>query len=67
MDFLNPRAITAELQASDKEGVIRELVSLLVKARLIKDKTKLVKTLMNREALGSTGIEQGVGILPGWE
>jgi PTS system nitrogen regulatory IIA component len=28
----------------------------------IKEKEKLVKTLMNREALGSTGIGQGIGI-----
>lgn len=61
-DFLNTKAISANLQATDKEGVIRELVDLLYKAGSIKEKEKLTKILMNREALGSTGIGQGVGI-----
>lgn len=62
MDFLNKDAITANLKASKKEEVIKELVDLLSKAQPIKDKEKLIKTLMDREALGSTGIGQGIGI-----
>ena len=44
--------------------MIRELVGLLVKSGAIKDKdvVKLVHTLLDREALGSTGIGQGVAI-----
>lgn len=63
-DFLNQKAITADLVAKDKEGVIEELIELLVKAGSVqaKDKDKLVKILLNREELGSTGIGQGVGI-----
>lgn len=62
VDFLNVHAITTNLEATDKEGVIRELVDLLAKAESIRDKEKLVKSLLEREALGSTGIGQGVGI-----
>ncbi|MFH0771373.1 MAG: PTS sugar transporter subunit IIA [Candidatus Omnitrophota bacterium] len=62
MDFLNPDAVTANIQAKDKEGAIKELVELLYKSGAIKDKEKLIKILLNREALGSTGIGQGVGI-----
>lgn len=63
-DFLRDKAITVELQAKDKEGVIREMVHLLVKAGEIKpaDEEKIVPVLLAREALGSTGIGQGVGI-----
>ena len=63
-DFLREKAIHVELSASDKEGVIRELVHLLVKSGDIKpqDEEKLVPILLAREALGSTGIGQGVGI-----
>ena len=63
-DFLRERAISVELQARDKQGVIRELVQLLVKAGEIKpaDEEKIVPVLLAREALGSTGIGQGVGI-----
>jgi PTS system nitrogen regulatory IIA component len=62
MDFLNEKAVTANLKAQDKEGVIRELVELLYKAGAIKDKEELVSALLAREALGSTGIGQGIGI-----
>ncbi len=63
-DFLRERAISVDLTAADKEGVIRELVHSLVKAGEIKpgEEEKLVPILLAREALGSTGIGQGVGI-----
>ena len=63
-DFLRERAISVDLQAKDKEGVIRELVQLLVKAGEIKpaEEGKIVPVLLARESLGSTGIGQGVGI-----
>ncbi len=64
MDFLNPAAMSVDLQATDKKGVIKELVDLLVKSGEIKPKeeAKVVKVLLEREALGSTGIGQGIGI-----
>lgn len=62
VEFLNEKAVTADLKADTKEGVIRELVDVLAKAEGIKNKEELVKVLLNREALGSTGIGQGVGI-----
>ena len=63
-DFLKEKAVSVELQAKDKEGVIREMVQLLVKAGEIKpaDEERIVPVLLAREALGSTGIGQGVGI-----
>ncbi|MFA5146263.1 MAG: PTS sugar transporter subunit IIA [Candidatus Omnitrophota bacterium] len=62
MEFLNKKAIATNLKAADKEGVIRELVDLLSKAGEIKNKEELVKALLARESLGSTGIGQGIGI-----
>lgn len=62
MEFLNEKAVTANMKAQDKEGVIRELVDLLYRAGAIKDKEELVSALLAREALGSTGIGQGIGI-----
>ncbi|HOX54447.1 MAG: PTS sugar transporter subunit IIA [Candidatus Omnitrophica bacterium] len=64
MDFLSRQAISTDIKATDKEGVIKELVELLVAAEEIdkRDRNKLLETLMAREALGSTAIGQGVGI-----
>ena len=62
MDFLSRKAVAANLKATDKEGVVRELVDLLAKADEIKNKEDLVKALLTRESLGSTGIGQGIGI-----
>ncbi|MBI3253037.1 MAG: PTS sugar transporter subunit IIA [Candidatus Omnitrophica bacterium] len=61
-EFLNEKAVSANLKATNKEGVIRELVELLAKAEGMKNKEELVKVLLGRESLGSTGIGQGVGI-----
>jgi len=63
-DFLREKAISVNLEARNKEGVIREMVQLLVRAGEIKpaDEEKIVPVLLAREALGSTGIGQGVGI-----
>ena len=62
VDFLNEKAISADIKATTKDGVIRELVDLLAKAEGLKNKEELVKVLLGREVLGSTGIGQGVGI-----
>lgn len=64
MEFLTEQAVSCDLASQTKEDVIRELVGLLVKASAIKERdvSKLVQILMAREALGSTGIGQGVAI-----
>jgi PTS system nitrogen regulatory IIA component len=62
MDFLNKKAIVVGLKSTDKESTVRELVDILAKADDIKNKEDLVKAIMTRESLGSTGIGQGIGI-----
>jgi len=64
MDFLNKKAATVDLKSKDKKGVIEELVDLVLRSGEVKTKNKasLIKTLLDREALGSTGIGQGIGI-----
>lgn len=62
VDFLNEKAVIANMKSSTKEAAIRELVDSLAKAEGIRNKEELIKVLMNRETLGSTGIGQGVGI-----
>ncbi|MFA5085518.1 MAG: PTS sugar transporter subunit IIA [Candidatus Omnitrophota bacterium] len=62
MDFLNKKAISVDIKATDKESVIRELTDLLANAIGIKNREELVTAILAREALGSTGIGQGIGI-----
>ena len=62
VEFLNDKAVTADMKATTKEAALRELVEVLAKAEGIKNREDLVKVLLSREALGSTGIGQGVGI-----
>lgn len=64
LDFLNEKAISADLKSGDKKAIIRELTDLLIKAGALKPKMEddVVKVLLNREALGSTGIGQGIAI-----
>jgi PTS system nitrogen regulatory IIA component len=64
LEFLNANAISLDLKSKDKEAVIKELIGLLIHAKDVepKDEDRMLKTLLDREALGSTGIGQGVAI-----
>jgi nitrogen PTS system EIIA component len=63
-DFVVREAIVPELQASNKESVIREMVESLKSAGSFKgaDIEDIVKAILKRELLGSTGIGRGVAI-----
>ena len=63
-DFVSREAIRAELVASDKEGVIRELVQALLDTGSIEadEQEGIVKAILKREELGSTGIGRGVAV-----
>jgi len=62
--FVAPSAVKADLVATTKEDVIAELVQSLVDAGEImsKDKEDIIKAIMRREELGSTGIGRGVAV-----
>ena len=64
IEFLDDGAVSCDLKSDTKEGVIRELVGLLLNAGAVKERDvgKLVQILLKRESLGSTGIGQGVAI-----
>ncbi len=64
MEFLDEQAVSCDVKSHQKEDVIREMVGLLVRSSAVKERdvNKLVQILMDREALGSTGIGQSVAI-----
>ena len=63
-DFVSPKAICSNLAADDKESAIRELAQALVDAGEIAsaDLDGIIKAIMKREELGSTGIGRGVAV-----
>jgi PTS system fructose-specific IIA component/PTS system nitrogen regulatory IIA component len=63
-DFVAADAIRSHVAAGTKEGVIREMVQSLVDAGSIAagDLESIVKAIMKREDLGSTGIGRGVAV-----
>jgi PTS system nitrogen regulatory IIA component len=61
-DILLQSSIIPDLKARDKRGVIEELAETVVMQAPTLDKQALVKVLMDREQLGSTGIGDGVAI-----
>jgi PTS system nitrogen regulatory IIA component len=61
-DFLDRSAVEANLQATTKPAVLRELVSLAARAHPELDPHALFDTLMAREKLQSTGVGEGYAI-----
>ncbi len=55
-DFLSPDCIKARLSASDKEGVIKEMVALLQSAGKLSDPELMLRAALGREATRTTGI-----------
>lgn len=62
--FVAPSSVKADLAATTKDEVIAELVQALVDAGEIqaKDREDIIKAIMRREELGSTGIGRGVAV-----
>ena len=61
-DILKKDSIIPELKGATKEEVLREITDFLKTQDLLKDKKALLKTLIEREKLGSTGIGENVAI-----
>jgi mannitol/fructose-specific phosphotransferase system IIA component (Ntr-type) len=63
-DFVVREAIVPDLKATTKEAVIREMVESLRTAGYFKggEPEDIVKAILKRELLGSTGIGRGVAI-----
>jgi PTS system nitrogen regulatory IIA component len=61
LDVLSKETINVDLKARDKKGVLNELTAPI--AQLVgAQQDELVRVLLDRERLGSTGIGGGIGI-----
>jgi len=61
-EILEEVNIIPDLKAKDKKGVLEELAEVVVSHEPSLDKNSLVRILLEREHLGSTGIGDGVAI-----
>ena len=62
LDVLTKEAIIADLKSRTKTEVLDELVRPVVRVAGVSREEHLVKVLLERERLGSTGIGGGIGI-----
>ena len=61
LDVLKEETIISELNATDKKGVLEELSGPVALAAGV-DQEEMVRVLLERERLGSTGIGDGIAI-----
>ena len=61
-DVLNKNVMLFDLQATDKEGVINEMVQSLVDNGVVTDFEIFKTGIMNREAQTSTGLGEGIAM-----
>lgn len=61
LDSLQEETIISELDATDKKGVLEELTGPVAKMSGV-DQEEMVRVLLERERLGSTGIGEGIAI-----
>ncbi len=62
VDLVEEKCVRVPIQAKDKQGILRELVELLGKAGKLDNLEVAYSDILNREALGSTGLERGIAI-----
>lgn len=61
-EFLDKRGIKVGMEAVEKEDAMKELVDVLAGVKDLGDKKNILRALIERESLGSTGIGQGIAI-----
>ena len=61
-DVLNKNVMLFDLQATDKEGVINEMIQSLVDNGVVTDFETFKTGIMNREAQTSTGLGEGIAM-----
>ncbi|MFT5474558.1 MAG: Kef-type K+ transport system membrane component KefB/mannitol [Kiritimatiellia bacterium] len=59
---VSPVVLTAQLRATDKQAIIKELVKLAAKGGRIRDVTKTYNLVLERERTGSTALQHGIAV-----
>jgi mannitol/fructose-specific phosphotransferase system IIA component (Ntr-type) len=61
-DFLKPAQVVYNLKAKDRIQALEELLDVLAKQKLIKNKKPILTRIVNRENLESTAVGHGVAV-----
>ncbi|MCH3918580.1 MAG: PTS sugar transporter subunit IIA [Spirochaetia bacterium] len=61
-EILSVPLISVDLKATDKEGVLEELLDLLCSSGKVHDRTLALRLLQEREEKMSTGLQDGIAI-----
>ncbi len=61
-DYLKEKHCIMNLKSEDKACSIKEIAKMLADSRKLKDEEKFINDVLEREALGSTGIGNNVAI-----
>jgi PTS system nitrogen regulatory IIA component len=64
-EALRESCVIADLKGNTKTEVLTELISSFKESGLVKDVSKAVEVVLEREKLGSTGIGEGIAITHG--
>lgn len=63
IELIDKRTVKVPLESVDKQGILKELVDLLASATdKVSDPEALYRAVLDREALGSTGLEDGIAV-----
>lgn len=60
--ILTPETVVLNLRSASKDGVIEELIDVLVAAGRIRDRKVALKCVLERERKMSTGLQNGIAI-----
>ncbi|MDX1762952.1 MAG: PTS sugar transporter subunit IIA [bacterium] len=61
-DILEPGLIISDLAGQNKRELLNDFAALLDEQKKIKDRNEFLEVILAREALGSTGIGEGIAI-----
>ena len=62
IDLINSDIVKTPLTSNSKSEIIKELVHVLLEAGKITDADTIYNVIMKREALGSTGLVEGIAV-----
>ncbi|MCS7184949.1 MAG: PTS sugar transporter subunit IIA [bacterium] len=60
--ILTPQTIIINLKPDKKEAIIEKILEVAVKTHGLKNKDEILKALLEREKIGSTGVGEGIAI-----